>query len=84
MENSGRCDVCDVDVDRARFAKHSRNKNHMEKKPEEKIKPEWLLEEPIVYVPRKICNPKPLKEKAREIIKTDDKQLNEEFGRKDT
>ena len=73
-----------LDVDRARFAKHSRYRNHIGKKPEEKIKPEWLLEEPIVNVPRKICNQKPLKEIAREIIKTDDKQLNEEFGRKDT
>ena len=46
--NSRKCDVCNVDVHRASYAKHLRSKNHLEKiKQNEMIKPDWLFEEPI-------------------------------------
>ena len=30
MENSRRCDVCKIDVNRASYAKHLRSKKHLE------------------------------------------------------
>ena len=32
MENSRTCEICNVDVHRASFAKHLRSKKHLEKK----------------------------------------------------
>ena len=46
------------------------------------IIPEWLFQEPIEDKPRKIYNPKPLKQIARENIKLDDKQLNKDLAKK--
>ena len=31
MENSRRCEVCNIDVNRASYAKHLRSKKHSEK-----------------------------------------------------
>ena len=46
--NSRRCDICNIDVDRASYAKHFRSKNKLEKgKQIDMIIPEWLLKEPI-------------------------------------
>ena len=54
MENSRRCDIFDVDIPRASFAKQSRRKKRLEKiKHEEKIIPEWLIQEPILKKPKK-------------------------------
>ena len=48
MENSRKCDICNVDVHRASYVKHLRSKKHFEK---EKINnmfiPEGLCQEPI-------------------------------------
>ena len=44
---------------------------------------EWLFREPnenLKIIPRRIHNPKPLREIARENIKTDDKKLNKELA----
>ena len=66
MENSRRCNICNIDVHRASFAKHLRNKKHLEnEKQNELIKRERLFKELIETKIKKICNPKPLKQMAR-------------------
>ena len=46
--NSRKCEVCNVGVHRASYAKHLRSKNHLENvKQNEMIIPEWLFKEPI-------------------------------------
>ena len=49
MNNSRRCDVCNVDVHGASFAKHFRCKKHLEKiRQNDMIIPaDWLFKEPI-------------------------------------
>ena len=42
------------------------------------IIPEWLFQEPVENKIKKIYNPKPLRQLARDNIKLDDKQLNKE------
>ena len=44
--------------------------------------PHRLFKEPIEDEPRSICNPKPLKQIARENKKIDDKHLNKDLGKK--
>ena len=81
--NSRRCDICDVDVHRASYNKHLRSKKHIENiKQNEMIIPEWLFKEPVENKIEKICNPKSLKQLARNNIKLDDKQLNKELAKK--
>ena len=46
MENSRKCDNCNVDVNRASYVKHLRSKKHIEKKINKMIIPEWLFQEP--------------------------------------
>ena len=46
------------------------------------ILPEWLFQEPIENKFNKICNPKSLKQIARDSIKLDDKQLSKELAKK--
>ena len=44
--NSRKCDVCNVDVHRASYAKHLRSENHLENiKQNEMIIPEWFLKD---------------------------------------
>ena len=44
MENSRRCDICNIDVHRASYGKHFRSKKHLEKiRQNEIIIPEWLF-----------------------------------------
>ena len=44
MENSRRCDVCNIDIHRAFFAKHLRNKKHLEKiRQDERFISDWLF-----------------------------------------
>ena len=79
MENSRTCDVCNVIVHRASFAKHLRSKKHLENvEQSEMIIPEWLFREersPIKKKIQQVYNPKTLKQLAREKIKLDDKEL---------
>ena len=81
--NSRRCEICNVDVHRASYMKHLRSKKHLKNiKQNEMIIPEWLFREPIENKIKKIYNPKPLKQLARNNIKLDDKQLNKELAKK--
>ena len=79
MENSRTCEVCNVIVHRASFAKHLRSKKHSEIVIQnEMIIPEWFFKEekaPIKKKIQKVYNPKTLKQLAREKIKLDDKEL---------
>ena len=79
MENSRTCNVCNVNVHRASFAKHLRSKKHLENvEQSEMIIPEWLFKEERSSIKkkiRKVYNPKTLKQLAREKIKLDDKEL---------
>ena len=79
MENSRTCNVCNVNVHRASFAKHLRSKKHLENVEQNgMIIPEWLFKEersPIKKKIQKVYNPKTLKQIAREKIKLDDKEL---------
>ena len=79
MENSLTCDICNVNVHRASFAKHLRSKKHLENgEKNEMIIPDWFFKEeksPIKKKIQKVYNPKTLKQLAREKIKLDDKQL---------
>ena len=79
MDNSRTCDVCNVNVHRASFAKHLRSKKHSENVIQnEMIIPEWFFKEektPIRKKIQKVYNPKTLKQLAREKIKLDDKEL---------
>ena len=46
--NSRKCEICNVHVHRASYAKHLRSKTHLENiKQNEMIIPEWLFQEPI-------------------------------------
>ena len=79
MENSRTCDVCNVNVHRASFAKHLRSKIHLKNiERNEMIIPEWFFKEektPIKKKIQKVYNPKTLKQLAREKIKLDDEEL---------
>ena len=79
MENSRTCNVCNVNVHRASFAKHLRSKKHLENvEQNEMIIPEWFFKEkksPIKKKIQKVYNPKTLIQLAREKIKLDDKEL---------
>ena len=79
MENSHRSDICIVDIHGASYANHLGSKKHLENG---MLIPEWLFQEPIGNEILKIYNPNPLKHKARDNIKLDDKQLNEKLAKK--
>ena len=81
--NSRKCDICNVDVHRASFAKHNKSKKHLEnEKQNEMIIPTWLFREPIENKIKKIYNPISLKKLARNNIRLDEKQLNKELAKK--
>ena len=86
MENGGRCDICNIVVHRASYAKHLRTKRHLENlRQNEIIIPEWLLkeeQEPIKNKAKKVYNPKTLKQIARENIKLGNKELDKELAKK--
>ena len=83
MENSRKCDICNVDVRKASYAKHLRSKKHLQnEKLNEMIIPECLFKESIESNPENIYKPKPLEQTARDNIKIDDKQLNKELAKK--
>ena len=55
MENNRTCDVCNVIVHRASFAKHLRSKKHFENVIQnEMIIPEWLFKEEKSPIKKKI------------------------------
>ena len=81
--NSRICEICNVDVHRASYIKHLRSKKHIENiGVNEMIIPEWLFQTLVGNQIKKINNPKPLKQLARNNIKLDDKQLNKELAKK--
>ena len=46
--NSRKCDLCNIDVHIASYAKHLRSKTHLENiEQNEMIIPEWLFQEPV-------------------------------------
>ena len=62
MENSRKCDVCNVDVHKTSYAKHLKSKKHLEnEKLMEMIIPDWLFQEPVENKINKIYSPKSLK-----------------------
>ena len=79
MDNSRTCDVCNVNVHRASFAKHLRSKKHLENvEQNEMFIPDWFFKEektPIKKKIQKVYKPKTLIQLAREKIKLDDKEL---------
>ena len=81
--NSRKCEICNVDVHRASYAKHMRSKKQLDNiKQNEWIIPELLFLEPIENKNNKLYNPKSLKQLARDNIRLDDKQLNKELTKK--
>ena len=81
--NSRNCEICNVDVHRASYAKHLRSKTHLEnRKKDEMIIPEWFFQEPIESKIKKIYNPKSSKQIARDNIRLDDKHLTKELAKK--
>ena len=81
--NSRKCDICNVDVHRASYVKHLKSKKYIKyTKQNELIIPEWLFQEPVENKIKKIYNPKPLRQLARDNIRLDDRQLNKELARK--
>ena len=81
--NSRRCEICNVDVHRASYMKHIKNKKHINNmKQNEMIIPEWLFQEPIENKIKKVYNPRSLTQIARNNIKLDDKRLNKELAKK--
>ena len=81
--NSRRCEICNVYVHRASYIKHLRSKKHIENiKQNDMIIPEWLFQEPVENKIKKIYNPKPLRQLARDNIKLDDKQFNKGLAKR--
>ena len=73
MENSRSCDICNIDIHEASYAKLLRSKEHLENiRQDDIIISEWLFKEEQTPTKKKIKevdNPKTLKQMAREIIK---------------
>ena len=86
MENSRRCEICNVDVHRASMQTHLRKKTYLEnEKQNQNVIPEWLFKEeqaPIKNKLIKVYNPKPLKQIARERIKINDEELENQLAKK--
>ena len=81
--DSRKCDFCKIDVHRASYVQHLRSRKHLEnEKQNEMIIPEWLFSKNLLKIKFKKHNPKSLKQLARDNIKLDDKQLNEELAKK--
>ena len=79
MDNRRICEVCNVNVHRASFAKHLRSKKHLENvEQNEMIIPDWFFKEektPVKKKIQKVYNSKTLIQLARKKIKLDDKEL---------
>ena len=77
MENSRRCEISQVIIHKASYAKHLRSKRHLGNEKEE-----WLFQKPIEIKVKKTYKTKPLKRISGENIELDDKQVNEELAEK--
>ena len=76
MENSGRCEICNVNIHRASMQKHFRKKKHLEnEKHKEMIIPEWLFKEEQAPILKKVYNSRALTPITRENSKMNDKEL---------
>ena len=86
MEKNRTCEICNVDVHRESMQKHLRSKRHLENiKQNDMIIPEWFFkeeQEPFKKQIKKIYNPKPLKQIAREKIKKSDKEVDKDLAKK--
>ena len=86
MENSRKCEICNVNVHRASYAKHMRNEKQLENiRQDEVIIPEWLFKEEQATIEneiKKVYNPKTFKQIARENIETNGKKLETELAKK--
>ena len=51
MENSRRCEICNIDIHRASYAKHLRSKKHFDN---EKVVPARLFKEEQTHINNKI------------------------------
>ena len=81
--NSRKYEVCNIDVHRASYVKHLKSEKHLENiKQNEKILPEWLFSEPVENKINRIYNPKSLRQIARDNIRLDNMQLNDELARR--
>ena len=64
--NGRKCEVSNLDVHRAYYAKHLRGRKHLGKgKLIEMVIPEWLFQAPIENKVKKLYNPKTLKQIAK-------------------
>ena len=85
MENIRSCEICNVNVLKASYVKHLRNKKHLgNEKHNEMTVPEWLFKEeqpPIKNKTKKVYNPKTLKHIARENDKINDKEIDKELAK---
>ena len=80
---SRKCEISDVVVHKASYAKHLRSKKKFKnEKLIELIIPERLFQEPVENKIKKIYNPKSFKEIARENIKLNDKQMIKDLAKK--
>ena len=82
MENSRRCNICNIIVRRASYAKHLRSENHLEDiRQDHKIIPEWFFKEEQTPIKKKklVYKPKTLKQTARENNKIDDEKLDNQL-----
>ena len=86
LEISLRCDICNIDVHRASYAKHLGSKKHLENKRQNYIIiPEWLFKEeptPTKKQIKTLHKPKTLKEIAKESFKLNDRELDKEIAKK--
>ena len=79
--NSRKCEVCNVDVQRASYVKHLRSIKYFENiKQNEIILRECLFQETIENKIKQVYNPKPLTQIARDNILLEDKQLNKDLA----
>ena len=76
--------VCNTDVHRASYVKHLRSEKHLENmKQKEIILPDWFFKEPVdIKNKKKVYNPKPLKQIAKENFKLDVEQLKKDLSKK--
>ena len=69
------CDIRIIGVHRASYAKHLSSRKHLENEKQiDMIITKWLFQEPLQNRPRKINNPKSLKQIARHNFTLDYKQ----------
>ena len=76
---SRRWEICNIDVQKASYAKHLGSKNNLVN---ELVLPKLLFQKPIRNKIKNIYNPKALKEVARKYIKINDIILDKERAKK--